>query len=86
MTSLSIYFVIGKNPDEYNDPFRIGSYFPLSNSLLLNSISHLFYDLDNHHFHIFCIGKKKNCMQIINHVFNLEMKNTNYIILAVIKI
>ena len=62
MKNLSIFCVIGKNPDEYYDPFRIGSYFPLSNAFLLNSISHLFYDLDKQHFQIFGIGQKKSYM------------------------
>ena len=77
-SSLSIYFVIGNNPNEYFDSFRINSYFPLSNSLLLNSISHIFYNIDDFHFKIFGIGQKKDYMlfQHTNNKSYYQLGNT----------
>ena len=61
---LSIYFVIGSPPNQYFDSSRIGSYFPISNSLLLSSISRLFFDLPDQNFQIFGIGQEKDYMPL----------------------
>lgn len=53
-SDLSIYFVIGSHPNEFFDSCRIDGYFPLSSSLLINSISR-FYDLPQNNFQI--LGK-----------------------------
>ncbi|KAK8848309.1 hypothetical protein M9Y10_019370 [Tritrichomonas musculus] len=56
----SIYFIIGYPPNELFDSSRIGSYFPISNSLLLSSISKLFFDIPDQDFTIFGLGQKKD--------------------------
>ena len=58
-SDLSIYFVIGSPPNEFSDSCRIDGYFPLSSSLLINSISR-FYDLPQNNFQILGIGQKKD--------------------------
>lgn len=74
---MSIYYIIGTNPNEYFDIFRIGSYFTISNASVLNSISNLFYDKNN--FHIFAFGRKKDYMlsQQTNNKFYYQLGNTN---------
>lgn len=77
MTSdMSIYYIIGTNPNEYFDIFRIGSYFTISNSLILNSISNLIYDIND--FIIFAFGQKKDYMlsQQTNKLY-YQLGNTN---------
>ncbi|KAK8846989.1 hypothetical protein M9Y10_019563 [Tritrichomonas musculus] len=66
---LSIYFVIGSPPNQYFDSSRIGSYFPISTSLLINSISRLFFDLPDKNLQILGIGQKKDYTNL-NHTNN----------------
>lgn len=68
-SDLYIYFVIGKAPNEYFDSGRVGYYFPLSNLLLLNSISQIFYDLPLDHFQVFGYGQEKD-YKLLQHTNN----------------
>lgn len=58
-----MYLVISFNNLCYHNAFfdlyRIGGYFPLSSSLLINSKSR-FYDLPQNNFQILGIGQKKD--------------------------
>ena len=79
--NMSIYYIIGVNPNEYFDAFRIESYYAISNSLVLNSISNLFYDIgdsSNNRFQILAIGQKKDYMmfQQTNNTFYYQLGNT----------
>ena len=78
-SNLSIYFVIGKHPNEIFDSSRIGCYSPISNSLLLNSISRLFFDLPDQHFQVFGIGQEKDYMllQHTNNIAYCQLGNNN---------
>ena len=78
-SDLSIYYVIGQAPNEYFDSSRIGSYFPISNSLLLSSISRLFFDLPSDKFQIFGIGQEKDYMllQHTNNIAYCQLGNSN---------
>lgn len=57
--------------------FGIRSYPTVSNSLILNSISNLFYD-NNKHFNFLAIGQKKDYMlfQQTNNKFYFQLGNT----------
>ncbi|KAK8839257.1 hypothetical protein M9Y10_032188 [Tritrichomonas musculus] len=67
--NLSIYFIIGYLPNEFFDSTRIDCHSPLSDLILLHSISKYFFELPSDNFHVFGIGQKEDYL-LLQHVDN----------------